>query len=325
MPTLSVRDLATITAARLHLADLPPLLGALEAVTTIHFTLDSLETGSLFWTLDPADSSASLRAELSFMQGASGLLLDSRHVEPWAGRYTLRVSNSRLALRHLAAYLRGHRTSQVIAITPRLSRDPTCHFLQAILDQPPKMPPWHPATVPLAAPASTTLIKLTDPITAHGSAALLLTGPNFLLTGHGDPFLTNHCDRHGIHQLLESLLPNGRLVFTELLNLTGLPHPMPESDLPNIWTQALAEADIELFRIGTSRLADLRITATHDQRGQTSLEVDDFSLPYTAATFPDAVARLTAYGVGRLLGQQRAALARRLNLQHLPPFRRAAA
>ena len=325
MSNLSVRDIATITAARLHLADLPPLLGALEPVTSIHFTLDSLETGSLFWTLGPADSSASLRAELSFMQGASGLLLDSRHVEPWAGRYTLRVSNSRLALRHLAAFLRSRRTSQVIAVTPRPAGDPTCHFLQAILDQPPPIPPWHPATVQLAATPSTTLIKLTDPITAHGSASLLLASPNFLLTGHADPFLTNHCDRHVIHQLLESLLPNGHLVYTELLNLTELPDPLPAVDLPIRWTQALADTDMTLFRIGTSHLADLRITGTHDHLGKTYLQVDDFSLPYTTATFPDAVARLTAYGVGRLLGQQRLALARRLKLQQLPPIRRTAA
>ena len=325
MATLSVRDLATITAGRIHLADLPPLLGVRELITSIHFTLNSLPPGSLFWDLPPDGSTDALQAELSFMQGASGLLLDNRDVEPWAGRYTLRVSNTHLALRHLAAYLRDRRCSRVIAVTPRPPGDSTSHYLQSILEPSGQRISWDPTEAPVPNSEADTLIELTEPIAAHCSASLLLAGPHFLITGHADAFLTEHHDRHVIHQLLESLLPNGTLVFSELLNLDALPATNTYATLPDQWAQALDQTDITLFRIGPSPAADIRITATCGSQGERHLEVDDFFLTYTPATFRQAVARLTAYGVGHLLGQPQATLALRLGLQHQPPFRRLAA
>ncbi|MCP3695284.1 MAG: hypothetical protein GY917_24005, partial [Planctomycetaceae bacterium] len=87
------------------------------------------------------------------------------------------------------------------------------------------------------------LIELREPIAAHGSASLLLAGPQFLLTGNADPFLAEHHDRHVIHQLLESLLPNGILVFAELLNLDGLPATGIPASLPTAWEQAIGQTD----------------------------------------------------------------------------------
>jgi hypothetical protein len=325
MATLSVRDLATITAGRIHLADLPPIMGVREVITSIHFTLNSLCAGSLFWNLQPDASADTLQAELSFMQGASGLLLDSRDVEPWAGRYTLRVSNAHLALRHLAAYLRDRRCSRVIAITPRPPGDPTGHYLESMLEPSAPRISWDPAEARILNSESDTLIELTEPIAAHENASLLLAGPQLLLTGHDDPFLTQYKDRHVIHQLLESLLPNGTLVFSELLNLNAFPATNTLASLPDQWARALDQTDITLFRIGPSREADIRITPARGTQGQRHLEVDDFFLPYTPATFAKTVARLTAYGVGRLLGQHQATLANRLGLHDQPPFRRRAA
>ncbi len=324
MPTLSVRDLATITAGRIHLADLPPLLGVREVVTSIHFSLNSLPPGSLFWNLQVGGSTDTMQADFSFMQGASGLLLDDRYVEPWAGRYTLRVSNTHLALRHLAAYLREHRRSRVIAVTPRPSDDPIFHCLLSMLGPSAQRIYGDPGEVCLPSRQDDVLIELREPIAAHGSASLLLAGPQFLLTGNADPFLAEHHDRHVIHQLLESLLPNGILVFAELLNLDGLPVTDTPASLPTPWEQAIDQTDITLFRIGPSRLADMRITATRGSRGERYLEVDNFFLAYTPATFREAVARLTAYGVGHLLGQQQAAMAHHLGLQNNPPFHRLA-
>ena len=324
MATLSVRDLATITAGRIHLADLPPIMGVREVITSIHFTLNSLPAGSLFWNLQPDASAETLQAEFSFMQGASGLLLDSRDVEPWAGRYTLRVSNAHLALRHLAAYLRDRRGSRVIAITPRPPGDPTSHYLESLLEPSVQRISWDPAEARILNSETDILIELTEPIAAHESASLLLAGPQLLLTGHADPFLTEYQDRHVIHQLLECLLPNGTLVFSELLNMDGLPATAYPS-LPHEWERALDQTDITLVRIGPSREADIRITPTRGTQGQRQLEVDDFLLSYTPATFRKTVARLTAYGVGRLLGQHQATLAIRLGLQNQPPFHRRAA
>jgi hypothetical protein len=146
-----------------------------------------------------------------------------------------------------------------------------------------------------------------------------------MLTGHADPFLTEHHDRHVIHQLLETLLPNGILIYSELLNLDALPSTTSHfSPLPDPWVEAIDQTDITLFRIGPSPLADIRIHATRGNRGERQLEVDDFFLSYTPTTFRQAVARITAYGVGHLLGQPQATLALRLGLQNQPPFRRLA-
>ena len=289
MPTLSVRDLATITAGRIHLADLPPLLGVREPVTSIHFSLTRLSPGSLFWNLQACGSTATMQAEFSFMQGATGLLLDDGHVEPWAGRYTLRVSNARLALRHLAAYLRSHRQSRVIAVTPRHLDDPICQHLQSILGPAAQCTFGNPAEVPLPCSQSDTVLELREPIADHGSASLLLSGPEFLITGHADPFLLAHHDRHVIHQILESLLPNGTLILAELQKQDTLPCTDAPSSLPAPWEQALRHTDITLFRIGPSHLADLRISATAGNRGETHLEVDGFFLTYT----PERSARLS--------------------------------
>jgi|GEM_PF-5781007 hypothetical protein len=325
MHPLSVRDLATITAARIHLADLPPLLGAGELVTRIHFSLDNLQPGSLFCTFQPDNTSAGLQPELSFMQGAAGLLLDDRHVEPWAGRYTLRVSNTHLALRHLAAYLRDQRRFPVIAITPRPNGDRTRHYLETILAPSVSRLHWHPTDFLLADTDSHAIIELTEPITAHASASLLLAGPHILLTGHDDPFLTLHQERHVIHQILESLLPDGTLVFAECLNTCSPPPQKACQALPRNWAEAIDDTDIDVFRIGPSDVADLRITTTHGRADETYLEFDAFSLAVTPGTIGEAVARLTAYAVGRLLGQPPVTLARRLGIQDRPPFRRTAA
>jgi hypothetical protein len=103
MLRLCIGELAEITGGQLTLGSLPPLAGTFEPVRRVVVDSREVKAGDVFWGLVGENYDGARRAEDAFMRGALGVVVCGRHVEPWAGRFSLRVADANLALLHLSA------------------------------------------------------------------------------------------------------------------------------------------------------------------------------------------------------------------------------
>jgi hypothetical protein len=116
LSNLSIGDLADVVGGRLRLGSLPPLGGCHEPVGRLQTHYERLAAGELFWGLSTAEGNGSQHAEAAYMRQAAGAVVEGRGLEPWAGRFSIEVENSRLALWQLAAHVRGQFAGPLIAM-----------------------------------------------------------------------------------------------------------------------------------------------------------------------------------------------------------------
>lgn len=117
MNGLCIRDLARITRGELRLGAMPPLGGDLDPVGRIVIDSRQVVPGDVFWGLIGRFHDGSNFAEEAFARGASGVVVAGRHIEPWAGKFSLQVEDANWALWQLARAVRRRFGGRVIAVT----------------------------------------------------------------------------------------------------------------------------------------------------------------------------------------------------------------
>ena len=105
---LCIRDLAAIIGGSLQLGSMPPLGGELEPICRVVTDTRHVKPGDVFWGLAGERSDGSLMAEDAFARGALGVVVAGRHVEPWAGKFTIRVADVNKAFGRLTRWMRRH-------------------------------------------------------------------------------------------------------------------------------------------------------------------------------------------------------------------------
>ncbi len=133
MNRLCIQELAEITGGRLRLGSLPPLGGEMEPVGRVAVDLRDVLPGDVFWPLETGEYDNAGRAEEAFARGAMGVLAGHRNVEPWAGKFSIGVEDTRWALWQLAAWSRRQFFGQVIAVVDDLGRTTTRRMIDTVL------------------------------------------------------------------------------------------------------------------------------------------------------------------------------------------------
>lgn len=133
MINLSIQDLAQITGGRLHLGTMPPLGGEMEPVGRVVVDVCDVQPGDVFWEIETAHHEVAARADDAFAHGALGAVVAGRHVEPWAGKFSVAVQDASCALWQLAAWLRRRFPGRLITVTGGKGRTATTELIDAVL------------------------------------------------------------------------------------------------------------------------------------------------------------------------------------------------
>jgi UDP-N-acetylmuramyl pentapeptide synthase len=109
---LCIRELTEIVGGRLMLGSMPPLGGEQEPLGRLVSDDQLVRGGDVVFV----GAGTSCVADLLYAQGALGVVVGGRHVEPWAGRFSLRVDDVPRALGRLATWARRQFTGTVVAV-----------------------------------------------------------------------------------------------------------------------------------------------------------------------------------------------------------------
>ncbi|MFP6601982.1 MAG: hypothetical protein VB862_05605 [Pirellulaceae bacterium] len=325
MSILSLRDLATVTDARLYLGDLPPLGGDLETVNRIDFDLDTLAPGGLYWDLSHSSEDGFGKAEVAFLKGAAGVLVDRHHSEPWAGRYTLRVNNSQLAIRQLAYFLRQAAQRQTLLLWPAVAGQPWLAAMRALLERPMfgetgSRPPAIASATELCSSNRLRVLTLDNLPAPSVYATLLLAAPSLLVLGRSDGRWLAEQSQQSLCRIIESLPPDGAMLYCGLSDdcSTGTTTATAQP----AWMRVFIAAGIRCLQIGSKATADPQVIPTPQRTGSHMLVIGELSLSLGGLSYEQGVATATAFGAALLLGYEPTAVIERLGSpcrQHLPP------
>jgi UDP-N-acetylmuramoyl-tripeptide--D-alanyl-D-alanine ligase len=124
--------LREIVGGLLTLGQMPPLDGACTPVYRVVTDRRQVQPGDVFWALrgdegDPADC-----AHEALLRGATGIVSE-RRVEPWAGRWTLQVPHSELALWELARWRRKRFTGAAVVVAGSVGKTITGRCIETVL------------------------------------------------------------------------------------------------------------------------------------------------------------------------------------------------
>lgn len=117
----------------MHLGMMPPLGGGFEPIGRVVVDVTDVQPGDVFWEIQPASQGIAARADQAFAQGALGAVVAGRHVEPWAGKFSVAVEDASSALWQLAAWSRRRFSGQLIAVTGGEERTATTGLIDAVL------------------------------------------------------------------------------------------------------------------------------------------------------------------------------------------------
>jgi UDP-N-acetylmuramoyl-tripeptide--D-alanyl-D-alanine ligase len=124
--------LREIVGGLLTLGQMPPLDGACAPVYRVVTESRQVEPGDVYWALRGADNDGADFAHEALMRGATGIVSE-RRVEPWAGRWTLQVPHSELALWELARWRRRRFGGAAVAVAGHLGKTITGRFIETVL------------------------------------------------------------------------------------------------------------------------------------------------------------------------------------------------
>jgi UDP-N-acetylmuramyl pentapeptide synthase len=132
---LSIADLQEIIGGRLRLGAMPPRDGLCAPVGKVVTDSRIVDPGDVFWGIRGAQHDGSQFAEEALLRGAEGLVTSGRWVVPWAGRWTLEVEDSLVALCRLAAWKSAQFKGHVLTIEGNVGQANTAAMISAVLDQ----------------------------------------------------------------------------------------------------------------------------------------------------------------------------------------------
>src|SRR5262245_34413055 len=98
MLNLCIEELHRIVGGEVRLGLMPPLAGTLEPLRRVVVDSSRARPGDVYWALVGPDYDGAQTAEEAFTRGALGVVVSSRSVEPWAGKFVLRVPDANQAL-----------------------------------------------------------------------------------------------------------------------------------------------------------------------------------------------------------------------------------
>ncbi len=130
---LTLNQLQDITGGQLRLAAMPPRHGEMTQVGPIVTDSRRVQADMVFWGLAGPRFNGACFAEDALVRGASGVVVAGRDVEPWAGRWSLRVDDGLQALCSLAAWHRRQFSGRVVAVTGSVGKTTTRLMIDTVL------------------------------------------------------------------------------------------------------------------------------------------------------------------------------------------------
>ena len=117
MADLLLRDLAIATSGRISFAAMPPRDGDLVMLRRSKAVASEVRPGDLYWALCGETDDGMCHIEEAFSRGAAGAVISGRTIEPWPGKFTVKVDNVRDALWQAAAHARSRYAGAVICVS----------------------------------------------------------------------------------------------------------------------------------------------------------------------------------------------------------------
>jgi UDP-N-acetylmuramoyl-tripeptide--D-alanyl-D-alanine ligase len=125
---LTLAQLRDITGGQLRLAAMPPRHGETTHVGPIVTDSRRVQSEMVFWAICGSKFDGSCFAEDALVRGASGVVVANREIEPWPGRWALRVDDGLAALTSVAAWHREQFDGRMIAVTGSVGKT-TCRLM----------------------------------------------------------------------------------------------------------------------------------------------------------------------------------------------------
>ena len=116
MNPLCLRELVDVVHGELIMGAMPPLEGDLTPIIAVSLNSREIDNHDLFWGILGKHHDGSRYAEDAFRQGAIGAVVSNRQIEPWAGRFAIRVDDSQQALWRLASWMRHRFQGRLIVV-----------------------------------------------------------------------------------------------------------------------------------------------------------------------------------------------------------------
>jgi UDP-N-acetylmuramoyl-tripeptide--D-alanyl-D-alanine ligase len=125
---ITLAQLRDITGGELRLAAMPPRHGETTHVGPIVTDSRRIQSDMVFWALSGTNFDGSCFAEDALVRGASGVVVANRDIEPWPGRWSLRVEDGLAALTAVAAWHREQFDGRMVAVTGSVGKT-TCRLM----------------------------------------------------------------------------------------------------------------------------------------------------------------------------------------------------
>ncbi len=116
MAQLSIEELNEIVRGQLSLGTMPPVGGMWAPVGPLVCDSRRVRRGDVFWGLPGSQCDGSDFAEEALIHAAQGTVVAGRHIEPWAGCFSIRVADSVRALLQLGQWTRRRFEGTVVGM-----------------------------------------------------------------------------------------------------------------------------------------------------------------------------------------------------------------
>lgn len=107
MLKLCIADFAATVGGQLIWSSMPPLAGGLEPVKRIVLDSAIAKPGDVYWSLREATYHGEVWIQEAFSRGALGAVIGIPYVEPWAGKFVLRVEDTNATFCRFVRLLEG--------------------------------------------------------------------------------------------------------------------------------------------------------------------------------------------------------------------------
>lgn len=130
---LTVGDLHELLGGELRFGAMPPTAGDATLVGPVVTDSREVQPEEVFFGLAGARFHGGQFAEEAFVRGATGVVTSGRHLEPWAGCWSLEVPDAKQALWRLAAWNRSQYAGPLVAVTGSVGKTTTRQMIDAVL------------------------------------------------------------------------------------------------------------------------------------------------------------------------------------------------
>jgi UDP-N-acetylmuramoyl-tripeptide--D-alanyl-D-alanine ligase len=133
MVQLSLRELTDRIDGDLTLGSPHPLGGEWAPMGPVVVDSRCVRPGDVFWSLPGPRRDGSDYALDALMRSAQGTVVAGRHIEPWAGCFSVRVEDTLEALLRLAASLRREFAGTIVGVYGDAPDGPMCRMIDQVL------------------------------------------------------------------------------------------------------------------------------------------------------------------------------------------------